>query len=416
MAWPRLARPVWFRIAALLGERGLLGAAAARMARHLTHHADEQGYVREVERMIGAYRVRHGVSRRTAYKDLAALGTGGGAGLVRQTRAPAPGRSARYQLCVPRDLPGDLPASLARAVRRAWARPSREGPSSSSGGAARPGRVRLGSGTAEHHRALSGAAMYSYGPAAGKRETGGWPAWVHTCPLYARDNPHPRRGRSGSSSAAVHASVGEDLSQLAGQVLERCRSRWLAQRPASSTPGPPELAGVVPLVAGALRYLPTPDVVEALSDRVASARDLASVLVVRLRRVIAAGRRARAAPADEQGRRYAELLAERAEEAARQQESPGRAAAIAAERARQERHRREKAERARQMAAAPAAPRMVESGPAFAAEVARAEAEAEQRRRREREAALAARVAEHRRAAAAVPRQTARRPVEPAPV
>ena len=67
------------------------------------------------------------------------------------------------------------------------------------------------------------------------------------------------------------------------------------------------------MTALALRHVPRGEVIQVLTERVAGARDLPGVLAWRLGQLLTAARRpARQVPADEDGARYAAMLAARA--------------------------------------------------------------------------------------------------------
>jgi len=94
--------------------------------------------------------------------------------------------------------------------------------------------------------------------------------------------------------------------------LSACLSGWRAQRGPAGIPAAPDLAEVTVLTALALHHIPPSEVTDLLTDRVASAASLPSVLTWRLGRVLAAARRRLQVPADEDGRRHAAMLAARA--------------------------------------------------------------------------------------------------------
>ncbi|MFD0887748.1 hypothetical protein ACFQ08_24675, partial [Streptosporangium algeriense] len=82
-----MPRRVWYRVVALARWRGapeLVDECAWRMARHLTHRADERGRLADLPGMIASYAAVHRVSTRTAWADLRRLRE---AGYVRQTAA-----------------------------------------------------------------------------------------------------------------------------------------------------------------------------------------------------------------------------------------------------------------------------------------------------------------------------------------
>ncbi|WP_189241063.1 hypothetical protein [Planomonospora parontospora] len=69
-----MPRRTWFRLAALQRHRGELADDCAwRMARHLTHRADERGRLAGLQAVMRSYTVVHAVSVRTAWADFRRL-------------------------------------------------------------------------------------------------------------------------------------------------------------------------------------------------------------------------------------------------------------------------------------------------------------------------------------------------------
>ncbi|MER8027345.1 hypothetical protein, partial [Glutamicibacter protophormiae] len=87
---PAMPRRAWFRLFALGWWRGTwTDECARRMARHLTHRADDRGRLVDLQEVMASYARVHRVSVRIAWADFRRLRD---AGLVRQTAAAAPGR------------------------------------------------------------------------------------------------------------------------------------------------------------------------------------------------------------------------------------------------------------------------------------------------------------------------------------
>lgn len=346
---PRISPRLWLRLHGIREARGELRLGAARMRRFLAPHATDDGRITDVRALYRAYAAEHQVSERQAAEDFRAADA---AGMVRCTARSAPGRAARYVLTFDVDqvpdvstLPGDLVAAFHRAM---GGRPvdddehqdADEGPAEEhgqgDGGQAcesvsapresgeAPRRVRCGIGRARGDALLADCEVWRYGAALSRRHHGGGSSGVlHLSPLTREGYPHPRRDQARRGTAARDGrSRGTnriDDEGLAGAVLDRCGPAWRAQRGPGGGLGQVERDGLQPLVAGALRYLPSADVVEALTDRVASARSLAAVVASRARAVIQRGRAARRRAdelADETGAAYAAWSTRRAAEVA----------------------------------------------------------------------------------------------------
>ena len=305
-AYPGLSARLWCRLYRLMEHRGLLAdAPALRMAAYLadTDTVRSDGVIGDVPAMLAGYMARCHVSRQTAYTDLGRLV---GRGLVRQVQAAAPGYRARYRLSAPAamvlaSMPG-LPPELARAVGD-HSEDDRKQPGDDGGG---------------HQDAESARACGELDPSP-----------------YTREGPPPsprgtghRGHRQDAGCRSWREKIGEEDLDQARAVLAACAADWRAQRGRAAGAG--ELARLEVLVALALRHAPPGEVIQLLTWHVAGARELAGVLAWRLGRVISAARRPHVqVHADEDGARYAAMLAARAGNTP----TPGRLAAIAAARA-----------------------------------------------------------------------------------
>ena len=290
-AYPGIARRAWWRLFCLLWHRGRIEDPwARRMARHLARVADTQGMITGLPDVMRSYAAREHVSVQTGYHDLRRLVL---CGLVRQIQAAAPGYPARYRLSAPTtEIPADLPADLARAIH---------GPSGPSGadrdaqsGSGDPAQAR----DAEPDEASCGG--------------------LDTSPLpYEGSPPSPCSADPGGSSHRrqhrARGQIGSDERDHARAVLAASAGEWRAQRGRAPVPGCAELARVEAMTALALRHVPRGEVVQLLTERVASARDLPGMLAWRLGQALTAARRdlSRQVLADEDGVRYAAWLSGR---------------------------------------------------------------------------------------------------------
>jgi hypothetical protein len=113
-------------------------------------------------------------------------------------------------------------------------------------------------------------------------------------------------------------------------VLAATAGEWRGPARRAPVPGCAELARVEAMTALALRHVPRGEVIQLLTERVANAREPPGVLTWRLGQMLTAARRdqSRQVLADEDGIRYAEMLAARGNTP-----GPGARAAIAAARA-----------------------------------------------------------------------------------
>jgi hypothetical protein len=273
------------------------------MARHLARVADTQGVITGLPDVMRSYAAREHVSVQTGYRDLRRLVL---CGLVRQIQAAAPGYPARYRLSAPTtEIPADLPADLARAIHG-------PGPGHGTpGGPADPTRAR----DAGPDEASCGGLDTSPLPCEGSP-----PSPCSTDPEGSR---HRRRRRT-------RGKISSDEKDHARAVLAASAGEWRAQRGRAPVPGCAELAQVEAMTALALRHVPRGEVVQLLTERVASARDLPGLLAWRLGQALTAARRdlSRQVLADEDGARYSSWLATRGNTP-----SPAARAAIATARA-----------------------------------------------------------------------------------
>jgi len=321
-----MPRRTWFRLIALQRWRGQVADDAAwRMARHLTHRADERGRLRDLPAVMGSYAAVHQVSVRTAWADFKRLRL---LGYVRQTAAAAPGRPARYVLSVPADLPAELPRSLARAVRdeidpladRAAGTPTR----------------------AQVDAALSDCEVMRYGSAS-RRGAPREPIMarkgcgrLHTSP-YTREGSPPSPPDPGAHSPQRprrirRGGLGDDEKTAALYVVKACAGSWEAQRGRGRGLEPDKHPGIMRMLALLLRWLPPGEVAELITERTRSAVDLAAVVHCRVSHALKLARQRIGVPVDEDGSGYEAVMAARAAEAERRFEATrqGRAAFAAA--------------------------------------------------------------------------------------
>ncbi len=285
-AYPGLTRRAWWRLICLLWYRKTIEDPwARRMARHLARVADAQGMITALPDVMRSYARANHVSVQTGYTDLRRLVL---CGLVRQVQAAAPGHPARYRLSAPAAaIPADLPGDLARAIR----------------GSGDPGPAAPDSGTqAQDPEPASPASCGS----------------LDTSPsLYEGSPPSPYgTGADGPRRRRQHPArekISSEERDQARAVLAASAGEWRAQRGRAPGPGSAELARVEAMTALALRHVPRGEVIQLLTWHVAGARDLPGVLAWRLGQVLTTIRRpARQVPADEDGARYAAMLAARA--------------------------------------------------------------------------------------------------------
>ncbi|MBG0833268.1 hypothetical protein HS041_36825 [Planomonospora sp. ID67723] len=301
---------------------------AHRMACHLTHWADEHGGLTDMPRVMRAYAATHDLSVRTAWKDLGRLT---GLGLVRQVHAAAPGRPARYALCLDlARLPPDFPKDLGRAIEKVADDPVERA----------KGRPTL----ASTHAALARCVLVQYGGALSREKTVSFGCGlVHTSPYIGEGStpPRARSPRRGGRDDHRRASGGrksndgqptpwwkehgyDDL-QDARDVLRACQRHWRVQRtgrvaPGTEVPSDSELARLENFVVLLRRYVTFGESVEILTDQIASARNVAGVVRYRIGRLLRSFRRRQNIKVDEDGEGYLEMQERLA--AARAQSSP----------------------------------------------------------------------------------------------
>ena len=306
-AYPGLSRRAWWRLFCLLWHRGRIEDPwARRMARHLARVADAQGVITGLPDVMRSYAAREHVSVQTGYTDLRRLVC---AAWCASSKPPRPAtRPATGCRCPPRRFrPTSRPTWPGRSTGPGDADPG--GRERARGDHSRPAMTRIRS------RQSCGSLDTSPIPYEGSP-----PSPCSTGPSGAR---HRRRHRT-------REKIGSDERDHARAVLTASAGEWRAQRGRAPVPGCTELARVEAMTALALRHVPRGEVIQLLTWHVASARDLPGVLAWRLGQVLTAARRdqARQVPADEDGVRYAAMLAARGN-------TPGPAAraAIAAARA-----------------------------------------------------------------------------------
>ncbi|MBB5967755.1 hypothetical protein [Planomonospora venezuelensis] len=295
-----------------------------RMARHLSHHAHESGRLDDMPGIIRAYAAYHHLSERTGWKD---LGRVIALGLARQVHAAAPGRPARYTLCMDlAGLPGDFPKSLARAIGKVADDPARRAggkPTLASAHAvlAECVTVQYGGPHAQSKIVELGCGRVHTSPYIAKGPT---PPPSRSLPLHGRDDHRPElwgdeSGDEDERPSPVWRKHGYDELRRARDALRRCLPRWRAQRegvviPGTEVPGASELASLEHLVALLMRYVPFGETVELLTVQVASAQRIEGVVRYRIGSWLRSFRRRRDLPIDEDGagyRRMQERLAAR---------------------------------------------------------------------------------------------------------
>ncbi len=338
---PSVPTRVWWRVLGVLAARGAgLHPSAWRMAQHLTHQADERGRLADVPAILASYAARHQLGRRTGWTDLMRLVD---VGLVRQVCAAAPGRQARYVLCLNlAALPDDLPQDLAAEVRRIVDDPR----------AAARGRMTR----AAEDAALAECEVIREGSATGPKIAAAWGCGrLHTS-RYTREgsppSPQPHRPQRPRPPRQVPV-WGQDLAEEQGRALDFVRSlgpEWVRQR-GGRMPGGAELGELARLVVLLLRRMPPGEAAELLTAQVASAADLAGVLRWRIGRTLAglrrAERRAAVLRVDDDGSRHDAWLAANAAHAAATAARKAEVVEEARRLAREIRERRQGAEKVR---------------------------------------------------------------------
>jgi hypothetical protein len=332
---------LWWRLVKLLAARGQVSPQAERMAKHATHYATDGGWLGDIEDaeqgLIPGYKARFDLGRRTAYTDLERLAV---AGLLRKTRGACPGRTVGYQMCAPQTLPADLPASLARELRKLWGLLERDDdqaeqqpPSLSEVASSTPETRKARIPAVRRHALLAQCEAVRYG--ASRHATAlcseSFRGRLHTSPLLKRVLSHPLRPAQMGSNSSEGVARGQELYDergLARSVIGTCRARWAATRAGMGLSSEAEQR-LVPLVAGALRYLASPDVVEVMTRETSTARDIGAICAHRLRQVIKAGRRCASIVVDDSGEQWAARQAAHAAEALRLHQQTASTRAVA---------------------------------------------------------------------------------------
>lgn len=292
---PRLPRQLWFRLVEWLHSRGELPARAHRAAHELTWHATRDGRLGDTPRIADIYAAQHHVSTRTFWYDLRSLAE---ANLVRRTAGAAPGRPARYVLALPSldDLPPDPPKGLVGAVRYVLTAVVRQQQVLVNCQVTRFGSV--GSSDPVRQR---GCGQIHTSPFFTRRTS---PSPPHTHPQHRNNySEHPPQGQQDRSQPPF------------SDLHNRCQRFWVAQRGPKAVLNDADWASLSSLIDAASNYLPPSELVEELTHRTRSARNLASVCRYRLRRVLRAAERAQRGPRPEQ---VAAVIARREEREAAQ--------------------------------------------------------------------------------------------------
>lgn len=281
-----------------------------RYAQHLTEHADERGRVVDIAAVIEGYAHWHHVSTRTGWVDHARVEA---RGRLRETLTPTCGRKAAYQLCVdPAELDLEaMPVELAHEFVRLFGLPV-EGHQDDAGevGPAQSPLVdesrELGpvpGSLAEQHALLAECEVVRLGGASQRcGDSAGSCGRLHTHPFPKKlFSPTLQSKQSHRRQPRPEGEISNNEKAAAELIMRRCWASWAAQR-SHERYGPPlshdQWAQLVPLVVYALRHTDHPsDVVEELTDRIASARHLPTLLAFRCRRLIRRGWHPSAPPA-----------------------------------------------------------------------------------------------------------------------
>ncbi|MEU7457491.1 hypothetical protein [Streptosporangium roseum] len=303
-----MPRKLWWRLVTLLETRGrLVHPCALRMARHLTHHADEAGRLVDIPAVLGSYSARHALGRRTGWTDFMRLVE---AGLLRQVCAAAPERQARYVLALDlATLPDDLPVELAAELRRYI-----DDPRTAARG--NPTMADVDAALAECEVIREGCA--TRGPAI--RSSLGC-GRLHTSP-YTREGTSPSHRPRLSQQPRRPRQLpfeGQDFSEEKADALNFVRElspEWARQRGGQML-SETEMVQLSHLVALLLRHMPRSEAKELLTAQVASATDLAKLITWRAGRTLnglrRSHRRATAIQVDDDGSAHAAWLAANAE-------------------------------------------------------------------------------------------------------
>jgi hypothetical protein len=268
--------------------------------------ADDAGQVPNIGRLIAAYAKCFRVDERTAYRHWQIVRH---LGIVRQTQHSAQGRHARYRLCFPParvpehlpDDPGGYPGPSLAAKITMWA----DAADASLAAVDDLELYRYGScryRTPRTHTPTENQALTSENT----RPTSLRAYYCQAWPLYAKarpPSPPPASTRRGDRSARARpGGITDEDRARAWAILDRCRPRWAAQQVAM--PDREELGQLIGLVAVVLRYaahVHPGDVVDLLSERVGSARDLVGLLRWRLQQTLRDLRRRLNLQVDEDG-------------------------------------------------------------------------------------------------------------------
>lgn len=309
LRFPRISRTTWFRLIALADSRGTFRAPTARLLRFLTFRADHTGRIEDVPGLAAAYAAANGVSRRTFWYDRK---TAVALGLLRVAVTPAPGRAAVYELQMPvHAVPVGLPEDLERELGL-W----RDEEDDQDQDDHRVGWLR------EAHDTLSAALVLHTSPI---RETDPSPTSYVTSPVGGSDQEeihqvgHPARWVDQRPARRRRVPVTPNELAAAEAVLDRCQPLWREQRAGRGLPAD-GVAGLLPVVALALRRTTPAAVVEACTHQVRSAQSLGRVVGHRLWHLVRTTAEhgaapTRAVPTDENGARWQAMLGARAEHA-----------------------------------------------------------------------------------------------------
>ncbi len=232
----------WWRCLRLAAERGELHPCGQRLAKHLSWYLGEQVTLTGIRALLAGYAAYHGLSLRTAWTDWGRLVE---AGWLSPTRAPAnqgrchpqgpgSGRAARYVLTAPDQVIMQLRLRPCRRLVTAL----------------------------DTFSSLEDSLSPSVPPPRQDHQRG----WITLCnPLVTQR-------------------------QDASALLAGCHEPWRRQRPDSDLLTRQDWQRLLPLVAQAQRHCPDVPLTAVLTERVASARHLPSVLAWRLWRLLRASR------------------------------------------------------------------------------------------------------------------------------
>jgi hypothetical protein len=307
-------RALWWRWYSWTASQSPVHPCEWRYAKHLTEHADESGRIVDIAAAIEGYAHWHHVSTRTGWTDHARVEA---RGRLREKLTPTCGRKAVYQLCVdPAELDMDaMPVELVHEFGRLFGLPigDEEEHQDDVAGDTEPPQPPPGDEHQEHdeereldlgpvpgslahqHRYLADCEVSRLGGASqrcrwstvscGRLHTRRIPKRLFSPSLCDRPSHQVRPRSQGKISSEEKAA--------AESIMRRCWPSWIAQRDIDQH-GPPlsrtEWVELVPLVVYALRYADHPgDIRDELTDRIASARHLPTLLAFRCRRLIRRG-------------------------------------------------------------------------------------------------------------------------------